>query len=342
MRRAIWISVAAIALSSSRIAGAAPVWIGDFETSDTSQWDGELNGEGHISIVGSPIIQGAHAAQIQLTNDAVWPNGLKRVELHHGPAAGRTAEGQELYFAWSFYLPETLPTDPAQQIGYWESNQSYQQIMAFNVAGEHVQFITQKPNYTVHWESDGMATAGEWHRIAMHVLWSKDPSLGKVDVWFDGQQVVSQAGAQTLADDNDHFTQVGLLRGPADFTDMPIIVLDDAVEGDSLEDVHPDLVPTGEGGAGGGSASGGGSAEGGAGGASSAGGAPSQSGGDSAVGGSGNGETPSGDDEGCGCRVSEAPGGSSMKALAISFLAIAWGRRRLFSAAKRGFGRGRR
>ena len=129
-------------------AHAAPVWIGDFETNDLTQWNNALNGS-HISVVTSPIFQGTHAAQIQLTNDALWPNGLKRVELHHSPAAGRTAEGAETYFAWSFFLPAALPTTPSQQIGYWESDQSYNQIMAFSVEGEHVRFITQKPQYKV-------------------------------------------------------------------------------------------------------------------------------------------------------------------------------------------------
>jgi MYXO-CTERM domain-containing protein len=54
--------------------------------------------------------------------------------------------------------------------------------------------------------------------------------------------VVTDAAAQTLADDNPHFTQIGLLRGAIEFTDVPIIYLDDVVEGDSLADVRPDPV----------------------------------------------------------------------------------------------------
>src|SRR5215510_7956635 len=97
--------VSGAALAAARPARAAPVWVGDFETNDLSQWDGALNDQ-YISVVDSPVIQGMHASQIQLMNDALWPNGLHRVELHHSPAAGRTAEGAELYFAWSFYLPD--------------------------------------------------------------------------------------------------------------------------------------------------------------------------------------------------------------------------------------------
>lgn len=314
-----------LVLAASARANAAPVWIGDLETNDLSQWDGALNAD-HISVVSMPVLQGTYAAQIQLTNDATWPNGLKRVELHHGPDAGRTAEGEELYFAWSFYLPETLPTDPGHQIGYWESDQSYQQMMAFNVDGEHMQFITQQPDYAVHWDADGMATAGVWHRIAMRILWSKDAGTGTVDVWFDGTQVVDQAVAQTLADDNDHFTQIGLLRGNIEFAgEPPIILLDDAVEGDTLEDVHPEL-PGGEGGGGGGGAGTGGSeAVGGSGegatGGAGAGGQPSGAGGAAGTGG-GQGVDDGGADDGCGCAVQRSRSQLGVALLALAALAL--------------------
>jgi len=316
---------ATAALTSSE-ALAAPVWVGDLETGDLSQWEGQLNGQ-HISIATSPVIQGMYAAQIQLTNDAVWPNGLKRVELHHSPAAGRTAEGAETYFAWSFYLPETLPTDPGQEIGYWESDQSYQQMMAFDVDGEHISFATRKPQNKVHWDADGQVTAGAWHRIALHVKWSKDQAQGLVDVWFDGAQVVTQGGAQTLADDNPHFTQVGLLRGAIEFQDAPIIFIDDALEGDTLADVHPDLANEGGGGTGGGS---GGSPGTGGGTAGTSGGAGAQGG--SAVTSVGAGGAPAdnaaGDDGGCGCRTVRSPLESSAALVAGALALVALGRRR--------------
>ena len=303
MRLHAALCIAALALSLPLAASAEPVWVGDLETNDFSQWDGQLNGQ-NITITQDPVAQGSYAAQIQLTNDATWPNGLKRVELHHSPSAGRTAEGEELYFAWSFYLPETLPTDPSQQIGYWESDQSYQQLMAFNVRGETIEFITQRPSYTVHWTGDGLVTPGVWHRVAMHIVWSQEQALGRVDVWFDGVQVVTQAPAETLADDNEAFTQIGLLRGAIEFSDAPYIILDDAVEGETLADVRPEL-STGEGGGGAGVGGGepvGGSAAGGAG----SGAAPGE-GGSLATGGNGGAASGDGGESGgCDCGTSPA------------------------------------
>jgi hypothetical protein len=112
-----------------------------------------LNGENeqgtpYIIVGGDPAAEGRNAARIELHNDAEWPNGLKRVELQHQPDDARTAEGATTFFAWSFYLPETLPEDPSQTIGYWETAQSYQQMMAFDVAGESITFSTRPATAT--------------------------------------------------------------------------------------------------------------------------------------------------------------------------------------------------
>ena len=77
----------------------------------------------------------------------------------------------------------------------------------------------------------------------MRVLWSKDPGVGTVSVWFDGEEVVSDAAAKTLNDDNPHFVQIGMLRGDIDFADVPVVYIDDAVEGATLADVRPDPAP---------------------------------------------------------------------------------------------------
>lgn len=115
-------------------------------------------------------------------------------------------------------------------------------MMAFTLAGDTLSFTTRQPSNVVQWTGAGVVKPAEWHRIAMRVKWSKDAAIGSVSVWFDGVQVVDNAIAKTLNDDNPHFTQIGLLRGDADFADAPVIYIDDAIEGDTLEDVRPDLV----------------------------------------------------------------------------------------------------
>lgn len=234
-------AAAAVAtLTTATAAHADVVWVGNFETGDLSQWTFVANG-GYVELQSGLVGEGELAARVELHNDAVWPNGLKRVELQHLPDAYRTTEGATTWFAWSFYLPEALPEEYDQAIGYWESNNSYQQVMAFNVQGDDIVFATRRPSNVVQWQADDVVTPGVWHRIAMRVAWST--GQGSVSVWFDGQQVVDEAAAQTLADGNPCFVQIGLLRDAIEFADVPVIVLDDAIEGDSLEDVRPSDVP---------------------------------------------------------------------------------------------------
>ena len=322
-------------MALARPSAAAVVWRGDLETGNTSQWSGTLNPRG-IEVVTSPVFQGQYAAHITLTNADTWSNGLHRVELRRSPGAARTREGAELYFAWSIYLPAAFPNS-SHQIGYWESEMSFQQMMAFDARSRNLQFVTRRPQNVTQWTGNGVLTEQTWHRIAMHVRWSKNATEGVVDVWFDGNQVVTNARAQTLNDDNPHFTQVGILRGTAAFTDAPEILIDHALEGDSLADVEPGApgrdggagVDSGapdastEGGAAGGQAgSAAGGASGAAGGSSAgAGGGGGALGGSTGMGGSGAVSTsggtnaggkagaaaPAEDDSGCSC---EAPGRS--------------------------------
>ncbi|WP_169791319.1 polysaccharide lyase [Sandaracinus amylolyticus] len=240
------VAVSAMTALASR-ASAQVAWRGDFETGDTSQFSYRLNetveGRRYITVQSDTVVEGTRAARIELHDDAVWPNGLKRVELSHQPDAARTAEGAETYFAWSLYLPETLSSDPAQTIGYWESADSYRQMMAFDLSGTTLTFTTRQPSNVEQWRGEGVITPGEWHRIAMHVRWSKDAAIGRVSVWLDGDRVVDGAVARTLNDDNPHFVQIGLLRGAISFSDVPVIVIDDVVEGNSLADVRPADLP---------------------------------------------------------------------------------------------------
>src|SRR5690606_9471385 len=73
--------------------------------------------------------------------------------------------------------------------------------------------------------------------LAMCVEWSI--SEGRVDVWYDGEQVVTAGVAQTLMEDANHFVQFGLLRDAVEFEDSPVMFIDDVVVGETVEDVRP-------------------------------------------------------------------------------------------------------
>jgi hypothetical protein len=217
---------------SAATASAEVLWRGDFETGDTSQWTGAPK-EG-VKIVTDPVRAGKYALRIDGTN-AAKKGKFDRIEFQHQPRPPGTAEGAERYFGWSVYLPKKL-TDTTHSLGYFETRNSWSQLMAFEVTGEDVLFTTRQP-YTRHWSGKGKMTPGKWHDFALHVLWSRDPTKGLVEVWFDGEQVVPLTRTATLRDENVAFFQVGLFRETSEVPET--ILLDHVTEATTLADVTP-------------------------------------------------------------------------------------------------------
>jgi uncharacterized protein (TIGR03382 family) len=266
---------------------------GDMETGDLKQWSYLLKEEG-LSVVMDPVAEGKYAAKVTISKNELWTNGLNRVEVQHQPPMAYLTDGKDVYYGFSFYLPEALTADN-HQILYWETTQTYEQVMQLAVMGEKMRFATQKPAWKVHWEADGKATAGKWHRVVIHVKWSASADSGQVDLWFDGEQVVTAGKAQTFLG-NPAFVQHGILRDTIDKVET--LYFDDARTGTTLDDV---LVPAmGSGGAGGAGGSGGASGGMSSGGAATAGaaggGAPAggMSSGGAATGGTPGAATPTG------------------------------------------------
>lgn len=108
--------------------------------------------------------------------------------------------------------------------------------MAFEVKGEDILFTTRVP-YKRQWSGKGKLTAGKWHDFAVHVLWSRDPKKGFVEVWFDGEKVVPLTKTATLLDENVAFFQIGLFRETSEVPET--IIIDHVTEATTLEDVTP-------------------------------------------------------------------------------------------------------
>lgn len=221
------------AIFLSTTVSAEVIWRGDFETGDTKQWPGAPKSDA-VSIVKDPVREGKYAAKIDGTN-AAKKGKHDRIEFQHQPKAPGTAEGTERYFGWSVYLPKKL-TDAPHSLGYFETRNSWSQLMAFEVTGEDILFTTRVP-YARQWSGKGKLTAGKWHDFAMHVLWSRDPKKGFVEVWFDGEKVVPLTKTATLKDENVAFFQIGLFRETSDVPET--IILDHVIEATTLEDVTP-------------------------------------------------------------------------------------------------------
>jgi MYXO-CTERM domain-containing protein len=233
------ISVLFGAMLVSSAASADILWKGDFETNDLSQWGSPLNlktgQRTNITVVGTPVLQGQHAAQLIVHPDDLWPNGHNRVELHQD--GKRTGEGETTFFSWYFQLPVNVTVH--EDIGYWETNgPDYQQTMAFFVdpqnGGTQIGFRTNRPSGKTHWTAP--LSVGQWHQLAMEIFWSQTAANGKVSVWLDGAPVVDHVTAQTKPNAASVFTQVGFHRNSTNAS-VDTIFIDDAREGTTLDDV---------------------------------------------------------------------------------------------------------
>jgi hypothetical protein len=219
------------ALLASNPVSAEMLWKGDFETGDLTQWDStnliKTGDRDNLLFVTDEVADGTKAAEITLRPDVIFePYNQSRVEVkHHGL---HTKNGEESYYAWSFMVP--ADAEIRSNIGYWESRVTSKNTMTFWIepgqGGTVIKFGTGDLGATLRWTAKLEINA--WHRIAIHNVWSQDANVGKVDVWYDGAQVVSGASA-VKRDENEVFFQMGLHRSdPAD--PVQVIYIDAARE----------------------------------------------------------------------------------------------------------------
>jgi Polysaccharide lyase len=228
----------ATVLFSARPVVAEIIWRGDFETGTTEQWRGTATKNDQVKVVTDPVREGKYALRIDGTN-AARRGDRDRIELQHQPKPPGTAEGTERYFGWSVFLPKKL-TDEPHALGYFEVRNRWTQLMSFEARGENILYTTRVP-YARRWAGMGKLTPARWHDFALHVLWSRDPGKGFVEVWFDGEQVVPRTMTATLLDENEAFFQIGLMRATSDVPET--IIIDHMIEATTLEEVTPPRLP---------------------------------------------------------------------------------------------------
>jgi hypothetical protein len=261
-----------LALSCLVVSGearAAVLWKGDFEQGDLKQWDGsnliKTGDRDNLVFVDSPCAEGNKCVKITLQKDIIFePYNQSRVEVKH--IGLHTLNGEDSYFAWSFMVPKDA--EIRSNIGYWESTPTSKNTMTFFIepaqgGGTNLKFGTGDLGATVRWTAK--LELNVWHRMAMHNHWSTGAD-GKVDVWYDGVQVVTGAMV-AKRDDNKLFFQMGLHRSDPS---PPIqdIYLDAAMEADTQADILAPLPSQGGSGGMGGTGGAGGSSAGGSAGSS--------------------------------------------------------------------------
>jgi hypothetical protein len=228
---------AAICLAAAE-ARASIVWRGDFESHDLSQWSGVEGLTSRLTVVNSPIRQGQYALRTELRSGDFANNG-NRNELVRLEAI---SEGVEEYYAWSTMFDPSYPSASSWQVftQWHHSGCCGSPPVEFDIHGETVALDSnvRSPMVTL-WSTP--LVRGVWHDFVFHVIWSSNPDLGLIELWYDGQKVIEAKAWQTLYPGQTNYLKQGLYRDSA-IQPTAVVYHDGMTVGTTLADVAPQLV----------------------------------------------------------------------------------------------------
>ncbi|HEY2221528.1 heparin lyase I family protein [Actinomycetospora sp.] len=166
-------------------------WNSDFSASgfgrfDDTPWNNV--GASAPTIISSPVTSGAKAAQFTM------PAGGTRTEIV--PTTAEFTEGQERWFRFSFYLPAGFPTqvNSWQVLTQWKNDGEGSPPLEITAGSGNLKLeggYGYPGTPQTFSQVIGPATTGKRTDLIVHVVFSRDPSRGTVDVWRDGTQAIS-------------------------------------------------------------------------------------------------------------------------------------------------------
>ena len=190
-------------------------WSGDFETGDTSQWDGVHTGgkwgNSSIKTVTSPVRWGKYAGKFTVYGGGKYAD---RAEISASQQQTGGYPGQEWYYSWSTYVPSipnaTSPWGFHADITQWMDlyHRCSPPLFVEILTGPPLQFNMQSDILDNHnkcksigphheWNM-GTFQYDQWNDFTVHIKWSEDPTVGFVEAWRNGVKVVPLTYMRTL------------------------------------------------------------------------------------------------------------------------------------------------
>src|SRR3989440_4827403 len=203
-------AAAALCLIATQ-ARASVVWRGDFESNDLSQWSKVDGLASRLTVVSSPVRQGSHALRVELRSGDVASNGTRN-ELVRTDAE---TEGTDRYYAWSTMFDASYPIANTWQVftQWHHSGCCGSPPLEFDVNGQTLSLDRNPPSNSgtvALWSTP--LVRGVWHDFVMHVVWSSNPDLGFIELWYDGQKAIDGKAVQTLFPGMVNYLKQGLYR----------------------------------------------------------------------------------------------------------------------------------
>ena len=181
----------------------APIWVGNFETGDISQWALNQSCPGQPQIVTSPSRAGRYAAAFTVTDRSTiqyCPDVAVTNPNAHLNSPALFAPGDERYVGASFFFPAGFPQPPSwfQVFEIYGPPFGGSPTMEIDVEGDRLTFARDETHgYDMPWRSS-TAIGGRWEDVVLHVKMSTDPSVGFVELWHNGVRQTFDDGSKTL------------------------------------------------------------------------------------------------------------------------------------------------
>lgn len=187
-----------------------------------------------LEIVEAPVREGRYAirALVRRYDNPIQASG-NRNELFYN---SQEPMGSEFYYRWSTMFDDSFPSHPSWAV-FTQWHQSAlccgSPPVEFYVRGEQIFLgIMDQPVWSAP------LRRGVWHDFVFHVRWADTPSVGFIELYYDGELVIPRRSAATNMPGQLNYLKQGLYRDEAIEPDG-IVFHDAMIQATSLNDVMP-------------------------------------------------------------------------------------------------------
>ena len=223
------------------IASATPVWTGNFETGNLSQWSAaQAKATDRLQVVSDVVREGRHAVKVTVRQGDKFPGASgNRNELVY---MTREAPGTEYYYKWSTLFPEGYPSQNTWQLftQWHQEGCCGSPPLEFYVVGEEMFLRAGGSEGKVVFNAP--LVRGHWNDFVLHVKWSSNPKEGFVELYKDGELVVPKTMVATQFGGERNYLKMGLYRDDS-ISQVGVVYHDGFAMGTTLEDVMPPPPP---------------------------------------------------------------------------------------------------
>jgi MYXO-CTERM domain-containing protein len=237
-------STAARAAQPAYTANPDVLWMGNFEDGATSLSGHCSEGQNgfcreqsvraeQIQVVQDPVNEGRYAARFEVKYGDVMSGYSDERALLTPPSTLWEDEGSERWYRWQVLWPEDytgdypkwdeLGTPSSRSPGGWVVEWHHDGNGAVETGSAPLYFGANNTNIKMCLVDQATSTCredvnlaplqrGHWHDFVMHAKWSSDASVGFLEIWIDGKNVLPKHMAANKYPGMRNYMEAGLYR----------------------------------------------------------------------------------------------------------------------------------